>query len=191
MTFAQFFKCRNLGTTSCIFSVITTPITKESVLLNRHGITIHTVKTRPPSCIPQDTLPVVLMHGLIGGSANYAMNIDELAQNRQVFAIDLLGFGQSSRFEFASDASEVERQYVQSLEEWRQKMRLDRFILLGHSMGGYLACAYAFKYPQRLAHLILNDPWGFPESSKFVQKVGPLLMITNMSYLRGPRMIRE
>jgi pimeloyl-ACP methyl ester carboxylesterase len=30
-------------------------------------------------------------------------------------------------------------------------------------MGGFLATAYALQYPDRISHLILADPWGFPE----------------------------
>lgn len=42
-------------------------------------------------------------------------------------------------------------------------MQLENFVLLGHSMGGFLAASYAMQYPERVKHLILADPWGFPE----------------------------
>ena len=38
---------------------------------------------------------------------------------------------------------------------------MDKFVLLGHSLGAFLACSYAMKYPARVKHLILVDPWGF------------------------------
>lgn len=42
-------------------------------------------------------------------------------------------------------------------------MNLNEFILLGHSMGGFLAASYTLQYPDRVKHLILADPWGFAE----------------------------
>lgn len=80
------------------------------------------------------------------------------------------GFGRSSRPGFSSDAQEAERQLVQSVEEWRREMNLDSMIILGHSMGGFLAASYAIRYPDRVKHLILADPWGFPEKPQ-VKKV--------------------
>ena len=35
-------------------------------------------------------------------------------------------------------------------------------VLLGHSFGGYLSAAYSLRYPDKVKHLILADPWGMP-----------------------------
>ncbi|XP_066963335.1 (Lyso)-N-acylphosphatidylethanolamine lipase isoform X2 [Macrobrachium rosenbergii] len=72
-------------------------------------------------------------------------------------------FGRSSRPTFTKDPLEAEREFIITIEAWREKMTLDKFILLGHSFGGFLAASYAIKYPERVEHLILADPWGFPE----------------------------
>uniref|UniRef100_A0A8C2BVC8 1-acylglycerol-3-phosphate O-acyltransferase ABHD5 n=1 Tax=Cyprinus carpio TaxID=7962 RepID=A0A8C2BVC8_CYPCA len=82
---------------------------------------------------------------------------------RPVYAFDLLGFGQSSRPHFNTDAQEAELQFVESIEQWREKLGLESMIMLGHNLGGYLAASYAITYPTRVKHLILVEPWGFPE----------------------------
>ncbi|KAE8739444.1 hypothetical protein FOCC_FOCC015066 [Frankliniella occidentalis] len=107
--------------------------------------------------------PIVMLHGLGAGVALWVLNLDYLACHRPVYAIDLLGFGRSSRPSFSSDAVQAEEQLVKSVEEWRKEMKLEKMVVLGHSMGGFLAASYAIKYPDRVAHLILADPWGFPE----------------------------
>eukprot|EP01130_Rhizamoeba_saxonica_P017468 TRINITY_DN847_c0_g1_i1.p1 TRINITY_DN847_c0_g1~~TRINITY_DN847_c0_g1_i1.p1 ORF type:complete len:216 (+),score=43.67 TRINITY_DN847_c0_g1_i1:417-1064(+) len=49
------------------------------------------------------------------------------------------------------------------MEEWRQQMNLDKFTLIGHSLGGYLSGCYAIKYPERVEKLVLLSPVGIPE----------------------------
>lgn len=113
-----------------------------------------------------ETTPIVLLHGMGAGVAFWVLNLDSLATHRPVFAMDILGFGRSSRPKFSTDAMVAEQQLVRSIEEWRREMKINNMILLGHSMGGFLATSYTMSYPDRVKHLILADPWGFPERPK-------------------------
>lgn len=103
-------------------------------------------------CLNEDApkTPLVLLHGLGSGVALWCLNLDSLANSsRPVYAIDLLGFGRSTRPHFSNDAMEAEKQMIRAVEEWRREMKLENFILLGHSMGGFLAASYAITYPDR------------------------------------------
>ncbi|VEU23641.1 DEKNAAC104807 [Brettanomyces naardenensis] len=60
--------------------------------------------------------------------------------------------------------SEVEQVYIDSLEKWRMNNGIERFDLMGHSFGGYMALAYALKYPSRVKRLVLVSPGGVERS---------------------------
>ena len=82
-----------------------------------------------------------------------------MSQKRPVYAFDLLGFGRSSRPKFDSSPKRAEEKFVESIEQWRIAVNLDKIILMGHSFGGYLSSCYALKYPQKyviFAFLLLN-----------------------------------
>lgn len=115
---------------------------------------------------------LVMLHGYGAGLGFFYRNFEALsrAEGWKVYALDLLGMGRSSRSPFKIHAkdkdgkiAEAEAFFVDALEEWRIQRGLDRFTLLGHSLGGYLAVAYALKYPGHLNKLILASPVGIPE----------------------------
>lgn len=149
-----------------ILSHVKTPPKGYYVEIDEHGNRLWTLQLDPPKNAHKQNLPLVMVHGFAAGSGIWIMNFDSLCSNRQVFSFDLLGFARSDRPKMPTAPEEVERVLVDSIEAWRKAVRLDgKFILLGHSFGAYLSMAYAMKYPDQLAHLILCDPWGIPSST--------------------------
>jgi len=104
--------------------------------------------------------PLVMVHGMGAGLAMFALNIPELSKERTVLAIDLPGFGRSSRPPFSSKEEKIVEEYTQVLESWREGMELEKIHLLGHSFGGYLTAHYKLRHPDRVEKFVLADPWG-------------------------------
>ncbi|KAJ3598476.1 hypothetical protein NHX12_001986 [Muraenolepis orangiensis] len=114
-----------------------------------NGNLVWTLALESSNAAGRHKTPVVLLHGFGGGVGLWAHNLDALSQRRPVYALDLLGFGQSSRPHFPDDAEQAEEQFVEAIEQWRAQLGLEAMILLGHNLGGYLATSYALKHPHR------------------------------------------
>jgi cardiolipin-specific phospholipase len=118
---------------------------------------------------------IILCHGFGAGLGFLYKNVwplSRLVPNCRVYAIDLLGMGRSGRPEFPKfqinntqgDATLAVDFFLNSFEEWRVKQDgLEKFVLVGHSMGGYLSALYALRHPQKVRKLILASPVGLPE----------------------------
>lgn len=115
---------------------------------------------------------LVILHGYGAGLGFFYKNFEGLSRVKgwKVYALDLLGMGRSSRPPFKIHSkdrqkciTEAENWFIDALEEWRVQRKIDRFTLVGHSLGGYMSVAYALKYPGHLNKLILASPVGIPE----------------------------
>ena len=102
-----------------------------------------------------------MIHGFGAGFLQFYKNLDHLHTHRHLLALDIPGFGRSTRISFTPDAKTAEGEMVEHIERWRKIVGMEHFVLLGHSLGAFLACSYAIRYPGRVRHLILVDPWGF------------------------------
>ena len=132
---------------------------------------IRTLIVEPTDTSYGANIPVVFIHGFLGGSGMFIKNINALSKTRRVFVFDLMGFGRSSRVPLQGSAMDIEEAYVMSIEKWRDKVGIESFVLVGHSLGGFMSSAYALRHPSRIRHLILVDPWGYgikPEDERVV-----------------------
>lgn len=106
--------------------------------------------------------PLVILHGGPGASHDYFLPyLLPLARHNRLIFIDERGSGRSQKLEDPSGYT-IENM-VEDVEAVRQALGLGKINLLGHSYGGALAQAYALKYQQNLAHLILGSTWSSTE----------------------------
>lgn len=94
---------------------------------------------------------LLLVHGYLGGSAQWAHEFARLSDRFDVIAPDLPGFGD------AAGAPCIDRieGFAQHLARLMDELGIERFFLLGHSMGGMIAQEFAARYPDRIEKLIL------------------------------------
>jgi proline iminopeptidase len=100
--------------------------------------------------------PLVIVHGGPGASHDYFLPyLLPLMTTSRVIFIDERGSGKSSKVDDPKQYTIANM--VEDLEAVRQGLGLGKINLLGHSFGGALVQAYAFKYQKNVSHLILGS----------------------------------
>jgi pimeloyl-ACP methyl ester carboxylesterase len=99
---------------------------------------------------------VVLIHGLGSYMPVWTHNLDALARDHRVIAIDLPGYGKSSK---ANHSYSMEF-FAQAVHAVVKELGVTRPVLVGHSMGGQIAITYALVYPDEVDALVLTSPAG-------------------------------
>lgn len=101
----------------------------------------------------QQTQTIVILHGLFGSSDNWLTQARMLSNsNFHVYTVDQGNHGQSphsNHFDYQS--------MVADLAEFLEDQKIEKPIVLGHSMGGKTAMNFAVAHPDKLAKLIVVD----------------------------------
>ncbi len=96
---------------------------------------------------------VVLLHGFLENQKMWLNLIPEVSKKHRVITIDLLGHGETECFGYVH-SMEDNAGVVQAV---LSKLRIQKTILVGHSMGGYVALAFAEMYPEKVRGLVLQN----------------------------------
>jgi len=107
---------------------------------------------------------IVCTHGYNSNSTIFCRSAKLLAKEYRVYIFDLLGHGLSSREHLGFETSEeILDFYIESIEHWRKYMQINRFHMVGHSMGGYLSVNYCLRYPNILTKISMVSPAGITD----------------------------
>lgn len=104
---------------------------------------------------------VMLLHGKNFNGAYWKQTAEDLSKKGfRVIIPDQIGFGKSSKPEhYQYSFSQLAENTKQILE----KLKIDKLIVLGHSMGGMLATRFTIMYPEKVEKLILENPIGLED----------------------------
>ena len=100
---------------------------------------------------------VILLHGLGADSSSWQSNITALAQKYRVIAPDQIGFGKSDKPFINYRVGTL----VDFLNGLMKELKVDRAALVGNSLGGFTAAAFALAYPEKVDKLVLVDAAGY------------------------------
>ncbi|CAN1551639.1 MhpC Predicted hydrolases or acyltransferases (alpha/beta hydrolase superfamily) [Flavobacteriaceae bacterium] len=94
---------------------------------------------------------LVFLHGFLENKTMWDAYVTELSKRNRIITIDLLGHGKTESLGYIQTMEEN----ADVVHEVLSKLRIRKAILVGHSMGGYVALAFAELYPEKMKGLVL------------------------------------
>ncbi len=128
---------------------MTTMLEPTGRTLDVDGLRLHYLDWATPGAPP-----VVCVHGYTSSAQAFSALARRLRDRHHVVAADVRGHGESG---WSSSGAYRYADQVGDLAALVDKLGLARFTLVGTSMGGIIAMAYAGAHPDRLARLVIND----------------------------------
>ncbi len=95
--------------------------------------------------------PILFIHGISGGWQNWLENLPHFGAGHRAIALDLPGFGASPMPEWEVGMTN----YARMIHDFCERLGLERTVLVGNSMGGFVALEAATDEPRRYSHLVL------------------------------------
>lgn len=97
---------------------------------------------------------IIMLHGFGVSGHMFDEFADRMQDDFHLIAIDQRGHGDS---EWADDGDYSRSAFVNDLDGFAKSLEIDRFILVGHSMGGLNSVSYTVEHPERVRALVLVD----------------------------------
>jgi pimeloyl-ACP methyl ester carboxylesterase len=96
---------------------------------------------------------IVMLHGFLENSTMWDFFVEEFSKKYRVVAIDLLGHGQTGCLGYIHTMEDM----ADAVHAVLHNLRIRKAVFLGHSMGGYVALAFAELYPDMVKGIVLQN----------------------------------
>lgn len=128
---------------------------------------------------------LVLLHGVASSLHTWDGWTEQLKNRYRIIRLDLPAHGLTGP---DPKLKRYELSYmVNKLDKFLNKIGVNKIMLAGNSLGGYISWNYALHRPDRVEKLILLDAAGYPQDMPFIMNFAALPVIGEMSTLMMPR----
>ncbi|SDX96931.1 Pimeloyl-ACP methyl ester carboxylesterase [Lutibacter oricola] len=105
---------------------------------------------------------IILLHGFLENNTMWNTTVVQLSKNFRVICIDLLGHGESENLGYVHTMEEQAKMVKAVLNS----LRLRKYVLVGHSMGGYIALAFSKLFSNNVKGLCLMNSTALPDTEE-------------------------
>lgn len=131
------------------------------------GVRLHYEEAGPKDGLGEGSAPVlVLLHGIGASLQDWEFNVPAFARRYRVIAPDLRGFGLSERSGNYGVAT-----FANDIWQLLDQLKVGRFHLIGHSMGGAVALQMAVDRPERIERLVAADTLPSFQTNTFGKRI--------------------
>ncbi|CAN5333159.1 alpha/beta hydrolase [soil metagenome] len=121
---------------------------------------------------------LVLLHGFLGSHEVWSEFVKKLSKKFRVIAIDLPGHGETPSIGYYHSMELL----AQSVKAVLDKARVRRYIIAGHSMGGYVALTFAELYPENVSGLCLFNSTSYADSEEKKKERGKVIRLVKKEH---------
>jgi pimeloyl-ACP methyl ester carboxylesterase len=116
--------------------------------------------------VGEDLIPIIFLHGYPFDKTMWKLQLDFLKSSNRVIACDIRGFGKSTdeKSHLSIDL------FANDLIQFMDKLKIDKAIVCGLSMGGFIALNAQKRYPNRFEALILCDTQCIADTTEVKEK---------------------
>jgi pimeloyl-ACP methyl ester carboxylesterase len=99
--------------------------------------------------------PVILLHGWLESWDHWLGTMESLGRSFKAYALDFWGFGESGK----QGGSFAVRDYVEMVDQFMERLGIERAPIIGHSMGGTVSLGLALEHPGRVQKMaVVGSP---------------------------------
>jgi pimeloyl-ACP methyl ester carboxylesterase len=127
---------------------------------------------------------VILLHGFLENSTMWKYLAQVITQKNRVICIDLLGHGQTDCLGYIHSMEDM----ADAVHHVISELKIRKAILVGHSMGGYVALAFAELYPEMMKGLVLLNSTSRADSEERITNRTRAVKAVKQNYVTAVRM---